>query len=63
MRRNNIRIYGIPEGDEKNDIIDFITRLIKSNIQTKTFATLTKAAPMLEDMGINVDKDRMEPII
>ena len=27
---------------------------------TKTFATLTEAAPMLKDMGINVDEDKME---
>lgn len=27
---------------------------------TKTFATLTEAAPTLKDMGINVDEDRME---
>ena len=32
MRRNNIRIHGIPEGAEKNDTIGFITGLIKSNI-------------------------------
>lgn len=165
MRRNNIRIHGIPEGAEKNDTIDFITGLIKSKIQiaddmeirierahrslvakpkdsaappraiivrfldykvkeyvirqawkqkttyegqtiyfnqdyttevqkkrkqvrdvikklkeknvkaqspylaqlkmfldsgTKTFATLAEAAPMLKDMGINLDEDRME---
>lgn len=34
MRCNNIPIHGIPEGAEKNNIIDFITRLIKSNNQS-----------------------------
>uniref|UniRef100_A0A3B4URD3 L1 transposable element RRM domain-containing protein n=1 Tax=Seriola dumerili TaxID=41447 RepID=A0A3B4URD3_SERDU len=33
LRRNNIRIHGIPEGAEKNDTIGFVTGLIKSKIQ------------------------------
>lgn len=34
MRRNNIRIHGIPEGAEKNNTIGFIKGLIKSKIQS-----------------------------
>lgn len=33
MRRNNIRIHGIPEGAEKDDTIGFVTDLIKSEIE------------------------------
>lgn len=32
-RRNNIRIHGIPEGSEKNDMIRFITDFIHSTLQ------------------------------
>uniref|UniRef100_A0A3B3XXM6 L1 transposable element RRM domain-containing protein n=1 Tax=Poecilia mexicana TaxID=48701 RepID=A0A3B3XXM6_9TELE len=32
-RRNNIRIYGIPEGEEKNDIISFVTDMIRTSLK------------------------------
>lgn len=32
-RRNNIRIHGIPEGSEKNDMITFVTDFIHSSLQ------------------------------
>lgn len=32
-RRNNIRIHGIPEGSEKNDMIGFVTDFIHSSLQ------------------------------
>ncbi|KAG7482229.1 hypothetical protein JOB18_016439 [Solea senegalensis] len=44
MRRNNIRIHGIPEGAEKNDTIDFVTGLIKSKIQ------------IADDMEIHIER-------
>ncbi|KAJ8349741.1 hypothetical protein SKAU_G00248710 [Synaphobranchus kaupii] len=31
-RRNNLRIYGVPEGSEGNDLPEFVTRLIKSEL-------------------------------
>lgn len=34
LRRNNIRIHGIPEGAEKDDTMGFVTGLIKSKIQS-----------------------------
>lgn len=44
MRRNNIRIHGIPEGAEKNDTIDFITGIIKLKIQ------------IADDMEIHIER-------
>lgn len=32
-RRNNLRIYGIKEGEEKNDMIPFITGLIRTSLK------------------------------
>lgn len=31
-RRNNIRIYGIPEGEEENNLMDFVVKLLKSEL-------------------------------
>lgn len=41
-RRNNIRIYSIPEGEEKNatSMIDFIENLLKENLQLPTTLNL-----------------------
>lgn len=33
LRRNNIRVYGIPEGAEGKEMIPFITNLFKSNLK------------------------------
>lgn len=44
LRRNNIRIHGIPEGAEKDDTIGFVTGLIKSKIQST------------EDMEIRIER-------
>ena len=31
-RRNNIRIYGIPEGEEENNMTDFVVKFLKSEL-------------------------------
>lgn len=31
-RRNNLRIYGVPEGSEGSNLLEFVTRLIKSEL-------------------------------
>ncbi|KAL2094209.1 hypothetical protein ACEWY4_008928 [Coilia grayii] len=31
-RRNNLRIYGIPEGEEKNDMLGFISNVIRTSL-------------------------------
>lgn len=33
-RRNNIRIYGIAEGEEGNNMMDFVVKLLKSELTT-----------------------------
>ena len=33
-RRNNVRIYGIPEGEEENNMMDFVAKLLKSELAT-----------------------------
>lgn len=33
-RRNNIRVYGIPEGEEENNMMDFVDKLLKSELAT-----------------------------
>lgn len=32
-RRNNLRIYGVKEGEEQNDMINFITNLIRTSLE------------------------------
>ncbi len=31
-RRNNIRLYGIPEGEEENNMMNFVAKLLKSEL-------------------------------
>ncbi|MEQ2180276.1 hypothetical protein GOODEAATRI_034309 [Goodea atripinnis] len=33
LRRNNIRLYGVPEGAEKEDMINFITDLLSTSLE------------------------------
>lgn len=33
-QRNNIRIYGIAEGEEENNMMDFVVKLLKSELAT-----------------------------
>ncbi|KAF7644396.1 hypothetical protein LDENG_00222540 [Lucifuga dentata] len=35
LHRNNLRIYQVPEGSEKNDTVGFVKQLIKNQLQLK----------------------------
>lgn len=43
-RRNNLRIYGIPEGEEKNDMISFVTDLMHTSLK------------LPQDMNLNIER-------
>lgn len=43
-RRNNLRIYGIPEGEEKNDMISFVTDLMRTSLK------------LPQDMNLNIER-------
>uniref|UniRef100_A0AAV2J8Z1 Uncharacterized protein n=1 Tax=Knipowitschia caucasica TaxID=637954 RepID=A0AAV2J8Z1_KNICA len=69
-RRKNIRIHGVEERAEKNDVVGSVKELIRSKLdlptaqlrifsedgtnRTETFASLKDAASMLRNMGISV---------